>query len=99
MPGLLKARGSRLMLVKPPFCGWRSMAVRHTTTGVDMSPRRTLPSASSPRHFASASKRIRTRAPRHSRKGNSHAELTKSELEEMVFQAARMRAIKARSGA
>ena len=59
-----------------------------------MSPRKILPSAS-PAH--PTPKHLRTRASRHPRKGNSHTELTKSELEKMMLDAARLRALYAQS--
>ena len=48
---------------------------------------------------AVAARPPRKRALRRPHKGNSHTELNRSELEQMLFQAARMRAAKAHSGA
>lgn len=62
-----------------------------------MSPRKSLPIASPPTHPATALKQTGKRAPRRPRKDNSHTELTRNELEQMVFDAAHLRAINARS--
>lgn len=63
-----------------------------------MSPRKSISPGSFPTHPVAAARARKARAePRH--KGNSQTQMTQSELEEMVLQAARMRAIKAHSGA
>lgn len=66
--------------------------------GVAMSPRKSVSPGSFTTHRIAAVRPRKARAVRR-HKGNAQTEMTKSELEEMVFQAARMRAIKARSGA
>ena len=63
-----------------------------------MSPRKSVSLGSFPTQRIAAARPPKARAARR-RKGNSQTEMTRSELEEMVLQAARMRAIKARSGA
>ncbi len=66
--------------------------------GVAMSPRKSVSPGSFTTHRIAAVRARKARAaPRP--KGNSQTEMTQSELEEMVLQAARMRAIKAHSGA
>ena len=60
-----------------------------------MSPRNLPSAAARPKQPAVAANRMKARARR--RKGNSHTELTRSELEQMVLEAARMRAVQARS--
>jgi len=62
-----------------------------------MSPRKSLSVASWPTPPAAAMKRPKAGALRRRHKGNSQTELTRSELEEMVLEAARMRAVNARS--
>jgi hypothetical protein len=59
-----------------------------------MSPRKSVSLGSFPIPRIAAVRPPKARAARR-RKGNSETEMTKSELEEMVLQAARMRAIKA----
>jgi len=61
-----------------------------------MSPRKSLSVASLPAPPLGAVKRPKA-GVRHRRKGNSQTEMTRSELEEMVLEAARMRAVNARS--
>jgi hypothetical protein len=61
-----------------------------------MSARKILPSTPATQP-ARAMKRIRAHASRHARKSNSHTALTKSELEKMMLDAARLRAIYAHS--
>ena len=66
--------------------------------GVAMSPRKSVSPGSFPTHPVAAARARKARvAPR--LKGNSQTEMTQNELEEMVLQAARMRATKAHSGA
>ena len=61
-------------------------------------PSRKSPSVASwPTQPVTAVRRPRAGAPRLRRKGNSHAQLSRSELEQMLFDAARMRASGARS--
>lgn len=61
-----------------------------------MSPRKSVSLGSFPTKPFAAVHPPKARAVRR-HKGNAQTEMTKSELEEMVFQAARMRAVKARS--
>jgi len=61
-------------------------------------PSRKSPSVASwPAHPVAAVRRPKAGALRRRRKGNSHAQLTRDELEQMLLDAARMRASGARS--
>ena len=63
-----------------------------------MSPRKSVSFGSFPTQRRPTARASEAHAARR-RKGNSQTELTRGELEQMAIQAARMRALKARSGA